>query len=122
MLCRLFGKPNIDKFSSEWLPLLDAAVNATIMNWAQILSDKLASAIVAYRSKRSSTLRIYPPFFLSAYIMDVICLVSDFPIMGWKWTVKNPLPIQVYHKYYGNPISSQISLRFVMELCSLFIK
>ena len=34
MLCRLFGKPNINKFSSEWLPLLYAVVNATIMNWA----------------------------------------------------------------------------------------
>ena len=93
MLCRLFGKPNIDNFSSEWLPLLDAAINATIMNWAQILSDDLASAILAYRSKIISTLRIYPPFFFSAYIMDAICFVSNFPIMGWKWTVQNPLPI-----------------------------
>ena len=32
MLCRLFGKPDINKFSSEWLPLLDAATNATIMD------------------------------------------------------------------------------------------
>jgi len=30
MLCRLLGKPNINKFSSEWLPFLDAAINATI--------------------------------------------------------------------------------------------
>lgn len=34
MLCKLFGRPDINKFSSEWLPLLDAATNATIMDWA----------------------------------------------------------------------------------------
>ncbi len=30
--------------------------------------------------------------------MDAICFISDFPIMGWKWTVQNPMPIHVYHK------------------------
>lgn len=30
--------------------------------------------------------------------MDAICFVFYFPIMGWKWIVQNPLPIQVYHK------------------------
>lgn len=30
MLCRLFGTPDINKYSSEWLPLLDSATNATI--------------------------------------------------------------------------------------------
>lgn len=98
MLCRLFGKPNINKFSSYWLPLVDAVVNATIMNWAQILSDNLATAILEYRRKRSIALRVYPPFFMSAYVMDAICFGFKFPIMGWKWTAQNPLPIQIYHK------------------------
>jgi len=52
MICRLFGKPDINKFSPEWLPLLNAAVNATIVDWAKILSDNLATTILNYRSKR----------------------------------------------------------------------
>ena len=32
MLCRLFGKPDINNFLPEWLPLLNATVNATIVN------------------------------------------------------------------------------------------
>jgi len=48
ILCRLFGKRDINKFSSKWLPLLDAATNGTIMDWAQILLDNLASAILNY--------------------------------------------------------------------------
>ncbi len=98
MLCRLFGKLEINKFSSEWLPLLDVATNATIMDWAQILSDNLAATISGYRTKRSFASRTYPPFLFSDYVMDAICFVSDFPIMGWKWTVQIPVPIQIYHK------------------------
>jgi len=37
-------------------------------------------------------------FFMSAYVMDAICFGSKFPVMGWKWTIKNPLPIHIYHK------------------------
>ena len=48
MLCRIFGMPDINKFSSEWLPLLDAATNATIVDWAKFLSDNLVTAIVSY--------------------------------------------------------------------------
>lgn len=30
--------------------------------------------------------------------MDAICFFSQFPNMGWKWTVQNLLSIHVYHK------------------------
>ena len=98
MLCRLFGKPDINMVLREWLPLLNAAVNATIVDWAKILSDNLATAIFNYRSKRIVSQRIYPPFYLSSYVMDSICFISKFPLMGWQWTIHDPLPIHVYHK------------------------
>jgi len=68
------------------------------MNWAQIFSDNLAKAIIDYKMKSSVSTRVYPPFFMSAYVMDAICFGSKFPIMGWKWTMKDPLPIHIYHK------------------------
>lgn len=55
MLCRLFGKLGVNKFSSEWMPLLDAVTNATIVDWAKILSDNLATTILNYRSKRTTS-------------------------------------------------------------------
>ena len=99
MLCRLFDKPNSTKFSPEWLPLIDAAINTTIMNWAQILSENLARTIMEYRRKRSVTSRVYPQFFMSAYVMDAICFGSKFLVMGWKWTIQDSFPIHIYHKY-----------------------
>ena len=82
MLFRLFGKPDINMIFPEWLPLLNAAVNSTIVDWAKILSDNLTTAIFHYRSKRSVSQWIYPPFYLSAYVMDAICFVSKFPMMS----------------------------------------
>jgi len=98
MLCRLFRMPDINKFLSEWLPLIDVATNAIIIDWAKIFSDNLIMAIVNYRSKRFMSQRIYPHFYLAAYVMDSICYVSKFPVMSWKWTTQDPLPIHVYHK------------------------
>lgn len=99
MLCRIFSKPDSTKFSLEWLSLIDVIVNITIMNWAQILSNNLARMTMEYRRKRSVPSRVYPPFFMSAYVMDEIYFGSKFPVMGWKWTVKDPLPIHIYHKF-----------------------
>lgn len=61
------------------------------MEWYQ-------QAIMEYKRKRSISCRDYPPFFTSAYIMDVICFGSQFPIIGWKWIFQDPLPIHLYHK------------------------
>ena len=58
MLCRFFSKAISTKFFPEWIPLIDVVLNATIMNWAQILSDNLENSIMEYRRKRSPSLRV----------------------------------------------------------------
>lgn len=122
MLCTLFRRPEINKFSSEWLPILDVATNATIMDWAQILSNNLTTTSLGYRTKISFTSRVYPPFFLSAYVMDAIFLFPISLLWDGSGLYKIHFPFRFINKYYGNLISSHISWRFVMELCSLFIK
>jgi len=78
MLCRLYGLPNNTKFSVEWIPLINAPVNSHIMNWPTILSDNLGTAISEYRQKRSTSTENLPPFYFSAYIMDVIYFYTKF--------------------------------------------
>ena len=80
MLCRLYGLPNDSKFSVEWIPLINASVNSHIMNWPTILSDNLGTAISDYHQKRSTSTENLPPFYFSAYIMDVIYLYAEFRI------------------------------------------
>jgi len=98
MLCRLYGLPNNTKFSIEWIPLINASVNSHIMNWHTILFDNPATAISEYCQKRSTSIGNLPPFYFSAYIMDVIYFYTKFPIRGWKWTLQDPYPIHLNHK------------------------
>lgn len=63
MLCRLFGRLDSTKLSLDWLSLIEAVINATIMDWAQILSDNLTKTVIEYRRKRSISSRIYPIFY-----------------------------------------------------------
>ena len=49
MMCRLFGNDNSARFSIQMVPLILAAVNSDIMDWAVILSDRMANRILDYR-------------------------------------------------------------------------
>jgi len=98
MLCRLFGYENTTKFSVEWVPPIDAASNSIIMDWATILSNNLAHHIIEYRKNHFVTTRAIHSFYMCASVMDVVCFIFPFPIMGWKWTHQDPTSIHVYHK------------------------
>jgi hypothetical protein len=37
------------------------------------------------------------PFYMLAYIMNVVCYKTPFPLMNWSWTPKSPEPIDIYH-------------------------
>ena len=68
------------------------------MDWANILSDKLATTILEYRTNAHQTTRTIPPFYYSAYIMDTICFNSEFPLLRWRWTPTDPKPIHIYRE------------------------
>ena len=80
------------------VPLMEAVVNSYVMDWANILSDKLASAILKFRFNSRKTTRTIPPFYYSAYVMDMLCFNSEYPIFRWRWTPQDPKPIHIYHQ------------------------
>lgn len=80
------------------VPLMEAATSRYVMDWANILSDKLATAILDFRLKSRNTTMIIPPFYYSSYVMDMICFNSEYPISGWRWMPEDPKPIHIYHQ------------------------
>jgi len=76
MMCRLWGLHDSSNFTIEMVPLMESACNSEIMDWATILSDKLATSILEFRGKTRVTERIVPPFYYSAYILDTLCFNS----------------------------------------------
>jgi hypothetical protein len=49
-------------------------------DWAKMLSDNLVREITKYQSLKAKGKPT--PFFISAHIMDVICFMTPFPLMG----------------------------------------
>lgn len=98
MMCRIWGLYDSSQFSIEMVPLMEAAVNSEIMDWGNILSDKLANSILEFRNKTRITDRSIPPFYYSAYILDTLCFNSEFPVLGWRWTPQDPMLIHIYHQ------------------------
>jgi len=82
----------------EMVPLMEAEINGYVMDWVNILFDKLATTILEYRTNAHQTFKTIPPFYYSAYIMDTICFNSKFPLLGWRWTPQDPKPIHIYHE------------------------
>jgi len=68
------------------------------MDWANILSDKLAQAVLEFRNNTRISERIIPPFYYSAYILDTLCFNFEFPVLGWRWTPQESMPIHIYHQ------------------------
>jgi hypothetical protein len=59
------------------------------------LSDNLVKEITEHWSLKAKGKSA--SFFISAYIMDAIYLMTHFPLIGWNWTPTNTEPIHVYH-------------------------
>lgn len=97
LMCRLFGVHNSSKFSIDMVPLMEAKVHNYIMDWENIISDKMVE-ILEYRRKRFVVSQVIPPFYFSAYIMETIYFNSKYPIFGWKQTPQDPNPVHIYHK------------------------
>ena len=122
MMCMLFGNDNSARFSIQMVPLIHFAVNSEIMDWAIILSDKIANRILEYRKDKDTGNKT--PFYFCAYILDALCFNSEFPMLGWKWTPKDPAPIHIYHKFLWKVHlkKKNMSIEFVTVSSSLFIK
>jgi hypothetical protein len=95
MMCRLYGKENTTHFHLPWVPIIHIVEEGYSFDWAKILSDNLVREITEYRSLKSKGKPT--PFFMSSYIMDVVCFMTPFPLMGWSWTPNNVEPIHIYH-------------------------
>jgi hypothetical protein len=95
MVCRLYGRENTAHFFLPWVPLIHTVAEGYSFDWAKLLSDSLASQVTEYQAQRASGKAT--SFFMSAYIMDVVCFMTPFPLMSWSWTPNNAEPIHVYH-------------------------
>jgi hypothetical protein len=93
MICRLYGEKNPQHFKLEWVPLLHQIVKkGKIFNWAEILS---ANILLVVKRSLESPPRFGVGFFMSSYLIDVVCAITPFPLMKWSWSLYEK-PIHIY--------------------------
>jgi hypothetical protein len=95
MTCRLHGREDTSHFFLQWVPLIFRVVEGCSFNWVKMLSDSLTNQVTEYQVQKESG--NFSSFFMSAYIMDVVCFLTPFPLMSWSWTLAEDESIHVYH-------------------------
>jgi hypothetical protein len=112
MMCRLYGKENTTHFFLPWVPIMHTVAEGYSFDWAKILSDSLVKEITRYQSLKAKGKPTQ--FFMSAYIMDVVCFMTPFPLMGWSWTPTSVEPIHIYHSILWEDKAKE----FFYEICN----
>ena len=69
MMCRLFENDNSARFSIQMVPLIHSVINSEIMDWAVILSDKIADQIFEYKKE-----------FMEFHSFPFLCLYLRRPL------------------------------------------
>ena len=82
MMCRLYEKENTTHLSLSWVPIMHSVAEGYYFDWAKILSDSLVQEIATYESLRAKGKPTQ--FFMSFYIMDVVCFMTPFQLMDWS--------------------------------------
>lgn len=55
MMCILWVQHDSTKFTIEMVPLMEATINAYVMDWENIFSNRLATKILEYRRNAYTT-------------------------------------------------------------------
>jgi hypothetical protein len=90
MICRLYGEETNTHFRMEWFPMAYmVAQKGQAFNWVSILSFSITK-----RSQDPKGMK-NPEFYMSSYLIDVVCATNSFPTFNWAWTPKKG-PIHWY--------------------------
>ena len=93
MLCRFYGVDNCSYFEIEWDPLAHhITTTGQVFNWAHIFLITLQDALA---QEQNSLATRNPKFYLSAYLMNIMCTSFAYHSMDWNWTREKP-PIHIY--------------------------
>ena len=90
LLSRLFGRKDGSTFPDKWIPIIyQIMTSGATLNWGELISSNLDNQLKKVHKEHQ--------FYMSTYIMDVICANMEFPSLEWKWEPSLP-SVHVYYK------------------------
>ena len=90
LLARVFERKDASSFPEKWIPIIHQVItHGSTLNWGELISSNLDLQLKKARKDHQ--------FFMSSYLMNVMCASLDFPSLGWNWESNLP-SIYVYCK------------------------
>jgi hypothetical protein len=88
LMARIYGEPNAANLHVSWVPLMHAiATKGITFNWSAILSTSLQYAITVARHPGPGSPSC---FYMSSYMLDIVCAANPFPGLRWMWQPSEP--------------------------------
>ena len=83
------------------------------MNWGELISSKLDNQLNKVQKEHQ--------FYMSTYLMDVMCANLEFPSLEWKWEPSLP-SIHVYCKMLWENSTRRIMIKYATKSSLLCTK
>ena len=89
-LSRVFGRKDASSFPDKWIPIIYQVITSgSTLNWGELISSNLDLKLKKSHKEHQ--------FFMSSYLLDVMCANREYPSLGWR--LRSDLPsIHVYCK------------------------
>ena len=89
-LLRVFRRKDGSTFLDKWIPIIyQIIINRATLNWGELISSNLDNQLKKVHKDHQ--------FYMSTYLMDVMCANIEFPSLKWKWESSLP-SIHIYCK------------------------
>jgi hypothetical protein len=86
----VFGRKDGSTFPDKWIPIIYQIITSgAVLKWAVLISSNLDNQLKKVHKEHQ--------FYMSTYLMNVICASLEFPSLGSKWESSMP-SIHVYCK------------------------
>lgn len=90
LVSRVFRRKDGSTFSNKWIPIIYQIITSgATVNWGELISLNLGNQLKKVHKEHQ--------FYMSTYLMDVMCANLKFSLLEWKWEPSLP-SIHVYCK------------------------
>ena len=84
LLSRVFGRKDGSTFLDKWIPIIYQIITSgSTLNWGELFSSNIDVQLRKVQKDHQ--------FYMSSYLMNVMCASLEFSSLGWKWESSLPL-------------------------------
>ena len=78
LLSRVFGRKYASSFLDKWIPIIYQVITSgSMLDWGELISSNLDIQLKKSQKEHQ--------FYMSSYLLDVMCATREYPSLGWKW-------------------------------------